>query len=154
MALLVQQRRVKPRGWIVRVEAAGEFQFAAGQRVVAGVVECLAEITAEHGAIRFERGGDEKIGNPGLRFTTTNPAQAATQPGVAQCGINANRLVEGRDGLLRSMRICQQEATNGMGLGVARCELQRAFDCRAGRCAMAETELQFRQSRPGEGEMR
>ena len=111
------------------------------------------QVTAEGGAIRFERGGDLQIRAARLRLTLPDAAQAAPEPGVAEFGIDGERLFKGRECFRRLVPRRQQEAAQGHCPGIAWSELQAFLHGLARGGSATESKLQFRHARPAEGEV-
>src|ERR1043166_2863601 len=85
-----------------------------------------------------------------IRMAGANPAQAAAEPGVAEPGVNLDRLVEGNERIADSIVSGEEEAVQRMGLGVARAVVDGVAGGVASALNMAEAEFQLSNSRPGE----
>src|SRR6185295_11144204 len=96
--LLFEQGGVEPGSRIIWIQAFGQIEFPVGAREIAFVAISFAQVTAEHRALRFERGGGEEVLAAFETIPLSNPAEAASKPGVAQARIDVDRVSERIDG--------------------------------------------------------
>src|SRR5439155_22562919 len=89
---------------VIRIELFSEVQFLARMPQVVIVGESFPEVAAQNRPLGFESGGDLEILAPGSvqRLANTGSIaagdapfnQAAPDPGIAQCSIYSNGLIE------------------------------------------------------------
>ncbi len=152
VALLVEEGGVEPGGGIVGVEFFGEAEIFVGEGIVAGVTPGFAEVAAEDGAGRFERGGDLEVLATVVAATFADAAETATEPSVAESGVEGDGAVEPRLGVAGVIAGAEEEAFEGECLGVARREGETFFEGGEGLAGAAETEFEFGDADPGEAE--
>src|SRR5437868_14818356 len=86
--LLFHQSRVKPGRWVIRIKLFCEPELVGGTAEIPGVTVSLAEVTAEDGALRFQRRRDQQILAPSREVAEVNPRQSAPRPGISERGIH------------------------------------------------------------------
>ena len=152
--LLVEQGGIKPRRRVVGIQFFRPLKFLGGARVIARIRVSLAQITPQHGALRFQRRGHQQVFASVPGIAAADAAKTASQPGVAERGVHGQRLVEPADGLAGAVLRREQKSLQRERLGVARRQRQ-AFVQRFERgVGAAETEFQFRHAFPGKTEIR
>ena len=129
-------------------------EFIGGAREIAGIALGFAEITAQGRALRFGGGGDQEVLAAAFGVTEMDAAEAAAEPGVAEAGIDSERLIEGGDGVTSTVLRGQQEPAKSQGFGVAGGEVQAAAQGIGRNGGVAEAKLKFGNAFPGETGLR
>ena len=154
VSLLIQQGGVEPGRRVLRVKTTGQPQFFSGQPRVAGVAERLAQITAQGGAIRFQRRGHLQVLPSPLGAALTDAAHAPPQPRVAQGRIDCDRLVKKVQRFIDPVLRGQNKTFQRNRLGIARRQLQGLLQRGPRLRRPSETEFEFSHAPPGETEGR
>ena len=118
----------------VEVDGAGEFFFSfvgrgwnrALPREGGGFGVGFAEVTAEDRALGFTGGGDEEVFAAAFEVASADAGEAASQPGVAEGGIDIDGFVETVDGCAGFVLGGEEKAFEGDGFGVTRGEFEAA----------------------------
>ncbi len=151
--LLLDQRRIEPRGWVSGIELLRQRQLVQGAPVVARVAEGFAEVAAQSRPVRLEGGGHLEVLLPRLRLAAANAAQPASEPGIAQRPIKLDRLLKISQRRGNFILGGQQKSFQRQRLGVARREPQTFLHRLPGRPDPAKTELHLRHPRPREAKL-
>jgi hypothetical protein len=83
-------------------------------------------------------------------LATSNPTQAAAEPGVGQGAVDPNGFLKGCHRGIDSILSAQQETAQRVPLGIARSQVQSAGERFLGLGGSAKAELQLGNSRPRE----
>jgi hypothetical protein len=154
VVLLFHQSRVKPRRRISRVQLFRPLKFLGRARHIAGVGICLAQVTAQHGAPRFQRRGHEQIFPARINLAAANATQPAAEPRVAQSGVCFQGTIEPPNRVARLVPRGEYETFQRQRLSITRRECE-AFVERFERAAVVpETEFQLRDASPRKTKLR
>ena len=148
------KRRVKPRRRIARIELLAQSKILLGQLCLAGGADRFAEIGTHHGAARFQCGSRLDGFERRLALMELKLRKAATEPGVAEGGVEGYGLFEGDERGEGIVIIQQHEPMQGGDLGKAGGKFKRAPQGFAGFTAVFEHHLQFRETHMSEAKFR
>ena len=122
--------------------------------VVAGQVKGLAEVAAQHGALRFHGSGHFEVAQPARPVAPADPAQPASEPRVAQSPVQRDGVLEERLRLVEALAGAEEKTVQRQRLGVAGAECQAPIESLQRRPGAGEAKLQFRHAHPRQGEPR
>src|SRR5438128_2136188 len=93
---LLQQGRIKPCGGITSIQPFGERQFVFTTNKITRITKRLPEVTSKDRPLRFEERSNLQIRAASFRLPNADAAQTAPEPGISQCAIESDGLLEGR----------------------------------------------------------
>src|SRR4051812_35951583 len=126
---LVEEGGIEPRSGIVWIEAFGEAEFFGPQFILASGVVGFAEITAQHGSIRFQSCRHEQILPAFPDLADPESREATAKPCVGQGGIQGDGLVEFVASGSKFTLCCQDEALRCQCLGILGAQTQSSLNC-------------------------
>src|SRR5262245_52381667 len=118
------------------------------------LVEGFAQVTAQQSSLWLDRGRNLQVFATPFGLAVANLAKAASEPGVAQSGIDLEGALEPADGFATVSLGGDEETLPGQRLGITWAQVKACGQCALGPRGAAVAEFKFRHARPGEAEGR